>query len=272
MILLKFKLNLKHWRSYFQATCLFMKVHIISLGKSATAARGKKGQTPWYWCYDSAEIQNKELPNFSTSTSTGHFPRILENKGRSSFFHSRRCMYTGSATQTLSWWKETWEPSGLMLSAPYCKDWVKPDCCPPTMPGTRFPRARLAFHLPTCFTMAISAERTVGAGTKAPVQSLWNCWTVAYVKSSQPSIITPPVTRRYSNLFPSLKEYRAQGRTRGCTPRRVSNLQSLHPRGGYFNSLLTSLSPISSLFSTQGATMILSKHKSDDFTRLPKGC
>lgn len=98
MILLKFKLNLKHWRSYFQATCLFMKVHIISLGKSATAARGKKGQTPWYWCYDSAEIQNKELPNFSTSTSTGHFPRILENKGRSSFFHSRRCMYTGSAT------------------------------------------------------------------------------------------------------------------------------------------------------------------------------
>lgn len=172
----------------------------------------------------------------------------------------------------LSWWKETWEPSGLMLSAPYCKDWVKPDCCPPTMPGTRFLRARLAFHLPTCFTMAISAERTVGAGTKAPVQSLWNCWTVAYVKSSQPSIITPPVTRRYSNLFPNLKEYRAQGRTRGCTPRRVSNLQSLHPGGGYFNSLLTSLSPISSLFSTQGATMILSKHKSDDFTRLPKGC
>ena len=61
-----------------------MKVHIISLGKSATAARGrkKKGQTPWYGCQDSAEIQSKGLPNFSISTSTGHFPRILDDKRR----------------------------------------------------------------------------------------------------------------------------------------------------------------------------------------------
>ena len=213
-----------------------MKVHIISLGKSATAARGRKKRsdtlvrTSWLnW------DPKQELPNFSISTSSGHFPRILEDKGQVFIFPFQKVKVPDvyRVSHTNSQLREgNQEAPELMLCCPL-KEWVKPDCCPLPCQSLGHSQQGLVLYLTICFAM-VTPPWIVGASPKAPCASsvkLLNCDHIWRLPSLQKSL--PSVTSRYSNQIfrKSVSQFEGiYSWIHGCRPLSASNLQPLSSR------------------------------------------
>lgn len=91
-----------------------MKVHIISLGKSATAARGKKKVRHPGTDVMTQLRSSKNCLIFPFQQALATLPRILDDKGRVFIFPFQKIkvmdVYRVSHTNSQLGWKVTWKP------------------------------------------------------------------------------------------------------------------------------------------------------------------
>lgn len=172
----------------------------------------------------------QELPNFSISTSTGHFPRILDDKGRVFIFPFQKIkvpdVYRISHTNS-QLMEGNLEAPELMLCCPL------QGLLPTTMPVTWSLTARSgtsSYDLLHCGHPTMDS----GASTKAPCASsvkLLNCDHIRRLPGLWKSL--PSATSRHSNQIfrKSVSQFEGiYSRIHGCRPLGASNLQPLSSR------------------------------------------
>lgn len=206
-----------------------MKVHIISLGKSVTAARGRKVRHPWYGCHDSAEIQSKNCLIFPFQQALATSPGILDDKGRVFIFPFQKIkvpdVYRISHTNS-QLMEGNLEAPELMLCCPL------QGLLPTTMPVTWSLTARSgtsSYDLLHCGHPTMDS----GVSTKAPCASSVKLLNCDHIRRLRPWKSLPSATSRHSNQIfrKSVSQFEGiYSRIHGCRPLGASNLQPLSSR------------------------------------------